>query len=156
MRARYMMGNANFLEKRMEFLIFTTPIGLHSDDFPAKFALNQLLKIKKHLVNIRTLFDQINPCELAKIIDKAYIVRVFINGGSCRTPYIGENLFQRNGRNTSRNRIRQLMTFLPFDMNHTHRDLFHVNGEDCGDEEFVGRRTKKGVLDDDAKWRRTA
>jgi hypothetical protein len=56
MRARYMMGNAIFLEERMEFLIFTTPIGLHGDDYSAKFALNQLLKIEKHLVNIGTFF----------------------------------------------------------------------------------------------------
>jgi hypothetical protein len=69
-----MMGNANFLEERMEFLILTTLIGLHSDDFSAKFLLNQLLKIKKHLVNIGRLFYQINPSEVAKIIDKAYII----------------------------------------------------------------------------------
>jgi ABC-type lipopolysaccharide export system ATPase subunit len=108
---RDMVGNTNFLEERMEFLIFATPIAFHSVDFSAKFSLNQLLKIKKDLVNIGTLFNKINPCELAKIIDKAYIIRVFINGGRCRTPYIGENFFQRNGRNTSRNRIRQLVNF---------------------------------------------
>jgi hypothetical protein len=78
---RDMMGDTTFLKESMEFLIFTPPlpISLHSNYFPSKLALNILLKIKEHLINIITLFKQINPCELAKIINKAYIVCMFPN-----------------------------------------------------------------------------
>jgi hypothetical protein len=52
------------------------------------------------LINIRTLFKQINPGELAKIIDKAYIVCMFSSRKRCRTPYIRKNLFKRNSGST--------------------------------------------------------
>jgi hypothetical protein len=88
MWARSMMGDASSLKESMKFLILTSPVSLHSNNFPIKLTLNVLLEIKKGLINIRTLFEQINPGELAKIIDKAYIVCMFSGRKRCRTPYI--------------------------------------------------------------------
>jgi hypothetical protein len=46
------------------------------------------LKIKKSLINIRTTFKQIEPCKLAEIINKAYIICMFPSRKRSRTPYI--------------------------------------------------------------------
>jgi hypothetical protein len=69
MRTGDMMSDAYFLEEAMEFFIFTTPISLHCNDFPIEFALNELLKVKEHLINFRMIFKQINPSEFAEIIN---------------------------------------------------------------------------------------
>jgi hypothetical protein len=82
------LSNAYLLKEPVELFIFTTPIGLHSNDFSIKLALNKLLKIKKDLINIRTLLEQINPSKFTEIIYKAYIISVLANRGWCRTPYI--------------------------------------------------------------------
>ena len=74
MGARDMMSNANLLKENMQLFILATPISLHSNNFPIKLALNIFLKIKEHLIHIGTRFEKVNPSELAKIIDKAYIV----------------------------------------------------------------------------------
>ena len=63
----------------MEFLIFTSPIGLHGNNLSIEFALNILLEKKKHLIHISTFLEQINPSEFAKIINEAYIILVFAN-----------------------------------------------------------------------------
>jgi hypothetical protein len=60
-----------------------------------------LLIIQEGLINIRSLFEQINPGELCKIINKAYIIGMFSHRKRSRAPYIREYLFQRNSRNTS-------------------------------------------------------
>jgi hypothetical protein len=74
MRTRYMMSDANFLKEAIEFFILTSPISLHCNNFSIKFSLNKLLEIKKYLINIRMLLEQIYPSKFAKIIDEAYIV----------------------------------------------------------------------------------
>jgi hypothetical protein len=86
------------------------PISLHSNNFPSKLAFNILLKIKKHLIHIRTLFEQINPGELAEIINKAYIVCIFPNRKRSWTRYIRKDLFQRNSGSNGRDGIWQLVT----------------------------------------------
>jgi hypothetical protein len=42
--------------------------------------LNILLIIKKDLINIISLFEQIYPGKLCKIINKAYIIGMFSHG----------------------------------------------------------------------------
>jgi hypothetical protein len=69
-----------------------------------------LLKVKKSLINIRTLLKQIDPSEFTKIIDKAYIVLMFPNRKRCWSPYIREDLFQGNNGSTSGDGVWQLMT----------------------------------------------
>jgi hypothetical protein len=44
---------------------------------------------------------QINPSELAKIINKAYIICMFPNRERGRTPYIRKNLLEGSSGNTS-------------------------------------------------------
>jgi hypothetical protein len=56
------------------------------------------------------LFEQINPGELAKIINKAYIVCMFPNRKRSWTPYIRKDLFQRNSGSTGGDGIWQLVT----------------------------------------------
>jgi hypothetical protein len=79
MRARDKMSNANALEKGIEFLILTPPICLHCNNFLVKETLNKMLKIMKFLKDIRFIFQQIDPCKLAKIINKTNIVFISSN-----------------------------------------------------------------------------
>jgi hypothetical protein len=83
-----MVRDANLLEKYIEFFILPSPISLHCNNFPIELALNILLKLKKSLMNIRTLFEQIYPDKLAKSINKAYIIGIFSCRERSRTPYI--------------------------------------------------------------------
>jgi hypothetical protein len=69
-----------------------------------------LLIIKKGLINIRSLFEQIYPSELCKIINKAYIIGMFSQRKRSRAPYIREHMFQRNSGYTSGYGIWKLMT----------------------------------------------
>jgi hypothetical protein len=74
MRARHMMSDANFLKEGIKLLIIASPICLHSDYFPTKLTFNIGLIVKKNLINIRTLLEQVNPRKFTIIIDKAYII----------------------------------------------------------------------------------
>jgi hypothetical protein len=69
-----MMVNSNFAKETIEFVIFSTPIYLHSDDFPIKLSFNKLLEIQENLINLKTLFQQIDPSEFTEIVNKAYII----------------------------------------------------------------------------------
>jgi hypothetical protein len=55
-------------------LVFTTPIGLHSDDLSAKESLNQVLEVSEALKHFRFMFKSTNPHILAQVIYEAYIV----------------------------------------------------------------------------------
>jgi hypothetical protein len=48
-RARDLVGDANFGEKGVELFIFSTPITLNSDDLSTKSSLNKGLKIMEFL-----------------------------------------------------------------------------------------------------------
>jgi hypothetical protein len=87
-----MMCDAKFLEKWVQLLILTTPIGLHSDNISRKFAFNKVHEIVEDIKDIRFFLNKINPCELAKIIDEAYIIIVSTYRGRRRTPNIREDL----------------------------------------------------------------
>jgi hypothetical protein len=63
------------------------------------------------LINIRTLFKQINPSELAITINKPYILCIFPNSKRSRPPYIRKNLFKRNSGSTGGDGIWQLVAF---------------------------------------------
>jgi hypothetical protein len=71
-------------------------------------------------------------------------------------PHTSEKICSKGTVETLVEICKAIGEFLPFDKSHTHRDLFHANGEDYCDEEFVGQQMKTGVLDDDAMLRRTA
>jgi hypothetical protein len=105
MRTGNMMGNANLLKESIQFLIFTTPICLHSNYFPIKLALNKLLVIEESLINIRTLLKQIDPCKFTEIIDEAYIICMFFHRKGGRPPYIRKDLLQGSSGTTRRSGI---------------------------------------------------
>jgi hypothetical protein len=58
------------------------------------------LKSMKHLLNIRFIFDKIDPAKARIIIDKANIVLVPPRGGTCWTPDIRMNKLKRHSRHT--------------------------------------------------------
>jgi hypothetical protein len=65
-----MMSDAYMLKETVEFFIFTSLVSLHGNNFLIKLALNIFLEVKKNLKNLRTLFEDIDPGELAKIINE--------------------------------------------------------------------------------------
>jgi hypothetical protein len=88
MRTRHMVCDANTLKEGVQFLILTTPIGLHGDDLFVKKAFNMVLEVMETLKNIRLLFEEINPCKFAEIIDKTHIIFVLIDRIGRRAPHI--------------------------------------------------------------------
>jgi len=68
-----MMRNYNVLEKGIQLLILTTPICLNSKKFMIKVPLIKVLEIMKTLKNFRFMSQEIDPRELAKIIDETDI-----------------------------------------------------------------------------------
>jgi hypothetical protein len=51
-RTAHMMGYANALKKRIKPLVFAAAVGLHSNNFLIKLALNKILKVMKFLKNV--------------------------------------------------------------------------------------------------------
>jgi hypothetical protein len=74
MRARDKMSDSNTIKEATQFLVFTSPIGQHGQDFTIKQTLNMSLKTMKFINDIRPVFKQIVPCKFAKIVDKRNIV----------------------------------------------------------------------------------
>jgi hypothetical protein len=52
-----------------------------------------VLEVMKTLKNIRLLFEEINPCKFAEIIDKTHIIFVLIDRIGRRAPHIQKNKF---------------------------------------------------------------
>jgi hypothetical protein len=74
-RAIHMTRDPNALEQCVKFLIFIPPqIGLDYKDFSVKQPFNKIFEIIKMLKNLRLMLEQINPGELAIIINEAYVV----------------------------------------------------------------------------------
>jgi hypothetical protein len=93
MRAGNMMSDSYLCEKRIEFLILTTPVSLHGDDLAIKETLNKSLKLLEFLEDLRLVLKEINPVKLAKIINKTDIIFKTVNRFRCRTSYIRINKF---------------------------------------------------------------
>ena len=72
------MRNYNVLEKGIQLLILTTPICLNSKKFMIKEPLIKVLEIMKTLKNFRFMSQEIDPRELAKIINETDIQKVFL------------------------------------------------------------------------------
>jgi hypothetical protein len=68
--AGYKMGDANMIKEGSQFVVFTTPICLHTQQFMIKKTLNMSLEVMKFLKDIRLMFKEIDPCELGKIINE--------------------------------------------------------------------------------------
>jgi hypothetical protein len=84
-----MMGDANFLEKGIAFLVcIPPPIGLHCNYLPREESLNNFLEIMKKLKHLRLEFQQINPIKFTIIINKGNIISIASSRSRCWTPYI--------------------------------------------------------------------
>jgi hypothetical protein len=79
------VGDANSAKKRIEVLIFTTPVRLHGYDFTIKHSFNKALKFFKEFEDFGFVTKQVNPSELTIIINKANIVFLMAKGIDCRT-----------------------------------------------------------------------
>jgi hypothetical protein len=70
MLAGYMAGDANVGEG-VQFLVFTTSIGLHGYYFPIKHLFHKLLKLMELLKHFGFELQSVNPCKFAIIINEA-------------------------------------------------------------------------------------
>ena len=66
--------DARVLKISMEFVVFTTPVGLNDLDFIIQKAFDMSLKVVGNLLNIRLVFKQINPSETRVVVKKTNIV----------------------------------------------------------------------------------
>ena len=70
------MRDARALKVAMEFVVFTTPVGLNGFDFIIQKAFDMSVKVVENLLNIRLVFKQINPGEARVVINKTNIILV--------------------------------------------------------------------------------
>jgi hypothetical protein len=82
------MGNTNVSKEGIQFLVFTSPIGLHDYYFPIQQTFNMLLKKIKLLKDLRFMLQQINPCKLRIVKNEAYIIIFPSHRTWSRTPHI--------------------------------------------------------------------
>jgi hypothetical protein len=68
------MEDAGASKISVEAMILTTPVGLYCTDFGVKKTLNMGLKSVENMLNIRLVFDQINPGVATIIINKTDLI----------------------------------------------------------------------------------
>jgi hypothetical protein len=77
-RARDSMGNAIFLKILMQLVVFSPTIRLEGFNFCVKKQLNMFLKLKKDRLNIRFIFNEVNPSKATIIVKEAHIVLITV------------------------------------------------------------------------------
>jgi hypothetical protein len=82
------MNDANVLEKRMRFLVFTSQSSLHGKNFGRKLGLNKLLEIMKFLKHFRFMFKEIDPHKFSIISNKSHKIFLSSNRIWGRAPHI--------------------------------------------------------------------
>jgi hypothetical protein len=82
------MHDPTFGEEGIYFFIFSSPITMHSKNFPIKELFNKGLEFMKFLNHFRLKFKQVNSNKFTIIIHKAQIIFVSSNIFECRTPNI--------------------------------------------------------------------
>ena len=87
------MGNTGALKIVVEAVILTSPIGLNGTNFGMKEAFDMVLKIIENLLNIRLMFNKVNPRIAAEIIHKTHIVFKTTRGCQSRAPNIRMHKF---------------------------------------------------------------
>jgi hypothetical protein len=101
-RARNEMGNTYVIKEGIELLILSSPIRLHSNDFPIQGALYMLLEDMKLRENFRLMLEKKNPSKIGEVINEAYIINVKTNRIWRRTTHIGKHMMKRSFRHTMR------------------------------------------------------
>jgi hypothetical protein len=98
-RARDTMGDVTLEEKLMvKFLIFPVPIRLHTFYFSVEEVFNMRLKEHKNVLCISSVIHKINPCEFAKVINKANVILKSINKSGRRIPNIRKDKLKWRSR----------------------------------------------------------
>jgi hypothetical protein len=106
MRTRYKVRDSKLVKERIKFLIFTFPIGLHSNNFAIKKAFNESLKFSQSLENLILEFNKIDLSKFTIVINKTHIILIPTRRFSSRTPHIRKkNKFQGVMGHTSRNSV---------------------------------------------------
>jgi hypothetical protein len=68
------MRYPNMFEEGVMLMILSSRICLDCLYLSIKQSFNQILEVTKALDDFRLMFDQVDPCEFAKIINKRYII----------------------------------------------------------------------------------
>jgi hypothetical protein len=79
------------MKERMKFFILSTLVRLDMNNFAIKKPFYMFLELKKNIINIRLVFDQIEPSETTISINKAHIKMVSTDRNLGRAPNIGIN-----------------------------------------------------------------
>jgi hypothetical protein len=79
MGAGHMMRDTDLGEEGVEFLILSSSVSLHGDNFSIKLALNRGLKFLEFLEDFGFMFEKINPGKFAKIINETHIIFIATN-----------------------------------------------------------------------------
>ena len=87
------MSYADFFKEGMKFLILSTSISLHRNNFLVKESFDKILELMKSLKHIRFELEKINPSEFTIIINEADIIFISSNGTGCRAPNIRKKEF---------------------------------------------------------------
>jgi hypothetical protein len=90
-RTRHTVRDTRELKIAMQFVVFTTLARLNRLDFGIKETLNMSLKRIENLLNIRVVFQEINPAETRIVINKAHIILKTTRGSNGRSPNIRVN-----------------------------------------------------------------
>jgi hypothetical protein len=92
--SRNMMGDTNLLEEGIKLVVFPSPVGLNDKNFSIKEHFNKVLEILNFLKQLRFVLKQIDPCELAIVINETNIIFKMTNRITSRSPYICKCEFQ--------------------------------------------------------------
>jgi hypothetical protein len=93
------VNNANVSEVRIQFLIFSSPIGLDNKFFFIKQALNKRLELFEFLEDLRFVLEQVDPNEFAIIIKETHIILISSNRLTCRS-HTSEKISSREAVDT--------------------------------------------------------
>jgi hypothetical protein len=91
MRTWNLMCYAYFGEERVQFLLLSSPVTLHTNDFPIKHSFNKSIKFMKFLNHLWFKLEQINSSKFTIVIHKTYIILVPSNGLGRWAPNIRKN-----------------------------------------------------------------
>jgi hypothetical protein len=86
-------------EKRIQSLIFTTPIGLHDNDFSIQKMFN-VLKHTKFRKRFRLVLQEKDPSQFGIIINETHVVFIIANRIRDSPPHTSENTSSRGAFDT--------------------------------------------------------
>jgi hypothetical protein len=69
--ARNMVRDTNFIKRRIQPFVFTTPISLDCKDFLVKQMFNKILELSEFLKHLRFMLEKIDPHKFTIIINES-------------------------------------------------------------------------------------